>query len=254
MHPQRSVITRVLGTDPEVDVDTFSVETRPGDVFMLCSDGLTSMVDDGAILDIVERNRGEPRAGGPRARRGGEPAAAARTTSPSSLFEIGDDGEDGGDDTAERRRRDGRRGRPSPGSTSVPVVDDDDARRPRRSSSRARASRPAPPRGAASRGRRSPPCSAAAIVVVLAALVVWTLSRSYFVGAQPDGHVAVYQGFPWNIVGNVRLYRVRYESPVLAGELSQAERRQLFDHDLRYGAALDAVKRYEGPRSWRLAP
>src|SRR6266545_3809540 len=40
-HPQRSVITRALGTDPDVDVDTFSVETKPGDLFLLCSDGLT---------------------------------------------------------------------------------------------------------------------------------------------------------------------------------------------------------------------
>src|SRR5213596_477498 len=50
-HPQRSVITRALGTDPDVDVDTFSVETKPGDLFLLCSDGLTSMVDDETILD-----------------------------------------------------------------------------------------------------------------------------------------------------------------------------------------------------------
>jgi hypothetical protein len=56
-HPQRSVITRALGTDPDVDVDVFSVEARRGDVFLLCSDGLTSMVDDGRILDIVEENR-----------------------------------------------------------------------------------------------------------------------------------------------------------------------------------------------------
>src|SRR5262245_14759499 len=57
VHPQRSVITRVLGTDPEVDVDTFEVEASPGDVFMICSDGLTSMVDDASILGVVERNR-----------------------------------------------------------------------------------------------------------------------------------------------------------------------------------------------------
>jgi protein phosphatase len=56
-HPQRSVITRALGTDPDVDVDTFSIETRPGDLFMLCSDGLTSMVDDKVILDTVEKQR-----------------------------------------------------------------------------------------------------------------------------------------------------------------------------------------------------
>src|SRR5206468_183775 len=35
--------------------------------------------------------------------------------------------------------------------------------------------------------------------------VVWGLWRSHFVGAEPDGHVAVYQGVPWNIVGNVHL-------------------------------------------------
>jgi PPM family protein phosphatase len=56
-HPQRSVITRALGTDPDVDVDTFSIETVPGDLFMLCSDGLTSMVEDDVILQTVEKNR-----------------------------------------------------------------------------------------------------------------------------------------------------------------------------------------------------
>jgi serine/threonine protein phosphatase PrpC len=58
-HPQRSVITRALGTDPDVDVDTFSVETQSGDLFMLCSDGLTSMVEDEVILRTVEKHRGD---------------------------------------------------------------------------------------------------------------------------------------------------------------------------------------------------
>jgi protein phosphatase len=52
-HPQRSVITRALGTEPDVDVDTFTVETRPGDVFLLCSDGLTTMVPDREILSLL---------------------------------------------------------------------------------------------------------------------------------------------------------------------------------------------------------
>ena len=59
VHPQRSVITRALGTDPDVDADTFSVEAWPGDVFLLCSDGLTSMVADEQILRTVERNRND---------------------------------------------------------------------------------------------------------------------------------------------------------------------------------------------------
>src|SRR5438445_8909712 len=57
VHPQRSVITRALGTDPDVDVDTFTVQAREGDLFLLCSDGLTTMVDVETITGLVERNR-----------------------------------------------------------------------------------------------------------------------------------------------------------------------------------------------------
>ncbi len=58
IHPQRSVITRALGTEADVDVDVFTVETRDGDVFLLCSDGLTTMVDAGTIERILVLNRG----------------------------------------------------------------------------------------------------------------------------------------------------------------------------------------------------
>ena len=58
-HPQRSVITRALGTDPDVDVDTFSIPTHAGDLFMLCSDGLTSMVEDETILEAAEKHRND---------------------------------------------------------------------------------------------------------------------------------------------------------------------------------------------------
>jgi protein phosphatase len=58
-HPQRSVITRALGTDPDVDFDTFAVEPRAGDLFLLCSDGLTTMVDDQTILSVVEERRSD---------------------------------------------------------------------------------------------------------------------------------------------------------------------------------------------------
>jgi len=58
-HPQRSVITRALGTDPDVDVDTFSVRAETGDLFLLCSDGLTDMVSEESILDVVERHRAD---------------------------------------------------------------------------------------------------------------------------------------------------------------------------------------------------
>jgi serine/threonine protein phosphatase PrpC len=57
IHPQRSVITRAVGTDPDVDVDAFVVDANEGDIFLLCSDGLTDMVGDDDILDTVERHR-----------------------------------------------------------------------------------------------------------------------------------------------------------------------------------------------------
>jgi len=57
VHPQRSVITRALGTEADVDVDTFTVQAHANDVFLLCSDGLTTMVDVETINGIVERGR-----------------------------------------------------------------------------------------------------------------------------------------------------------------------------------------------------
>jgi serine/threonine protein phosphatase PrpC len=56
-HPQRSVITRAVGTEADVDVDIFSIRPEPGDLFLICSDGLTDMVDDETIIRAVEKHR-----------------------------------------------------------------------------------------------------------------------------------------------------------------------------------------------------
>ena len=53
VHPNRSVITRALGSDPTMSVDTFEVEAAPGDRLLLCSDGLTGMVADRDIERIL---------------------------------------------------------------------------------------------------------------------------------------------------------------------------------------------------------
>ena len=74
-HPQRSIITRALGPESEVEVDTLSFSARPGDVFLLCSDGLTTMVKDDAI-------GGDPGRGGD-ARRGGDASSSRRPTRPA---------------------------------------------------------------------------------------------------------------------------------------------------------------------------
>jgi len=57
VHPQRSVITRALGTEADVDVDVLSVQAEDGDLFLLCSDGLSTMVPEGTIAEILTQNR-----------------------------------------------------------------------------------------------------------------------------------------------------------------------------------------------------
>jgi protein phosphatase len=53
VHPNRSVITRALGTDAQMETDTLEIEAAPGDRLLLCSDGLTGMVGDAEIADLL---------------------------------------------------------------------------------------------------------------------------------------------------------------------------------------------------------
>jgi len=230
-HPQRSVITRALGTDPDVDVDTFSVETKPGDLFLLCSDGLTAMVDDETILREVERNRGDLTAASKAlvkaANKGGGDDNITVV-----FFEIGEGGETG--DTART-------------VTLPPIEGDDEATLDEHDGVPAvRVEEPARPRERHTGRGVLFALLALVLLVAICGFAAWGLWRSHFVGAEPDGHVAVYQGVPWNIVGNVKLYRAVYVSPLLTAQLSQAERKKLFDHSLRTdGSARAVVRRYE---------
>jgi protein phosphatase len=228
-HPQRSVITRALGTDPDVDVDTFSVETKPGDLFLLCSDGLTSMVDDETILREVERNRSDlAKAAKALVRAANKGGGEDNIT--VVFFEIaGDDGEHTltlppvEDEDEDEKTLDEHDGVPP---VAVAVEHRDEGRHA---------------------GRRALFALLVLVLIVgVCGFAVWGLWRSHFVGAESDGHVVVYQGLPWNIVGSVKLYRPVYVSPLLAEQLSQAERQKLFDHTLRSdGSAREQVRRYE---------
>ena len=247
-HPQRSVITRALGTDPDVDVDTFSVRTKPGDLFLLCSDGLTSMVGDDTILAEVERNRGDLQAAAKAlvraANRGG-----GEDNITVVFFEIAGADDDTGHTLSLPPAEDAAPGFEEDEDTldeldRVPAVETMAVPAAELEHEAARDGRPQERRGP---GRRILFAVIALVLVALACgFVVWGLWRSHFVGAEPDGHVAVYQGVPWNVVGNVHLYRTVYVSPLLAVQLSRNERRKLFDHSLRSkDSALKEVRRYE---------
>ena len=62
VHPRRSIITRALGIDPEVEVDEYPIELQPGDRILFCSDGLTTMVRPDEIASILSREHDPKRA------------------------------------------------------------------------------------------------------------------------------------------------------------------------------------------------
>jgi serine/threonine protein phosphatase PrpC len=57
VHPQRSMILRALGVAADVEVDTYCFEGREDDVFMLCTDGLSGLVHDTVIAEVLESAR-----------------------------------------------------------------------------------------------------------------------------------------------------------------------------------------------------
>jgi protein phosphatase len=256
-HPQRSVITRALGTDADVEVDTFTFEARLGDVFLLCSDGLSSMVADDVILRLVSesarldeaaralvqaanRSGGDDNITAVLFRLGTDDAAvvepSAAPPAPEPDLEDTLTGDEGVVVPPEAL----------PAQTAV-FRAEDVARLAAAAEQKAPAPLPPPRR----RRRRFRWLFWGSLITMTAALVAlagafWGLSRANFVGADADGRLAVYQGMPWDLGGGVKLYRARYVSQAQAVQLSAEERARLFDHDLTsYAAAREKVAGYE---------
>ncbi len=243
-HPQRNVITRALGTEADVDVDTFSIAGEPGDLFLLCSDGLTSMVDDQTILDTLDRNRADLDAALKELVRAANKSGGEDNITIVCFEMSGSDAPGKVLDETPAAPVDEETLTESDGVPTIAVED-----RPGWAADDWESLQPAPARS----GRRLSKRAWAVLIAVVAllalagALALFGLSRAHFVGAEKDGRIAVYQGVPWNIVGGLHLYRAVYVSPTLvAAQLSQAERRRLFDHDLTSEATAKArVERYE---------
>jgi serine/threonine protein phosphatase PrpC len=254
VHPQRSVITRALGTDPEVDVDTFAVGAESGDLFLLCSDGLTTMVGDEDISKLLTAARDLEQAGK------GLVKAANRAGGEDNvtvvLFRLAEDRAEleetavvsgngrGQDDDLE----DTLTGLEAPTITAAapaavlererewgPAVDEEPALR--------RAQPEEGPRW----GRRVILFALGlAFVAAVVAAAFWALSRANFIGVDDGGHVAVYQGVPWELGAGVHLYRARYVSQLQAVQLTETERQSLLDHHLTsYDSARDRLAPYE---------
>ena len=254
IHPQRSVITRALGTDPQVDVDSLGVDAEPGDVYLLCSDGLTTMVADEEILDIVGRAKNLEQAGKDLVkaanRRGGEDNITVVLFAVEADEPLGETAVMSGDGHASREElEDTLTGLEVPTVQGAPAFAEPAEEEGGWTTA---PPEPQPESRAAKRPKRRwgrrllLSLALLAFVAVLVALAFLGLSRAHFVGADEDGRVAVYQGLPWTLGAGLDLYRARYVSQLRAVQLTQGERAELFDHDLlSYDEARAQLSRYE---------
>jgi len=251
-HPQRSIITRALGPEAVVEPDALTVPARAGDVFLLCSDGLTSMVHEPdiaatladaptlrtAAANLVERAN----------------SAGGRDNITVVLFRLDDAGGESAPPTADvtqvgataLRAEDVQRAleqadpplSPSPAaavSAPAPVAE-------------RRTPRPAAAPGRTGRRRRLPrPGLGTALLVALVVTVLaggYLASQAvYFVGSGNDGFVTLYRGVPYDLPAGIGLYQEVYVSGVSDAQLTPAQRTTVSGQNLRSREDADAYLR-----------
>jgi serine/threonine protein phosphatase PrpC len=260
-HPQRSVITRALGPEVLVEVDTRSFRARAGDVYLLCSDGLTTMISEEQIAAVLlahtslrdtgealivaanqaggrdnitvvlirleDVHMGQPPVGEEHATMVGMPAVSVSPPvsqrPPASTTPLAS-----GADMA------GARGAPALAEREPP---------------RQRSPRSPRPAGAPTQRRRWRPRHAKAFVFVLVVLgligagAYLALQSVYFIATNSRGLITMYEGLPYELPGNLTLYSSQYVSGVSASTLAASRRRGLLDHSLRSEADAAALIR-----------
>jgi len=227
-HPQRSIITRALGPERRVEPDVHTQQARSGDLFLLCSDGLTSMVRQGRLQEIV--------ADAPDLRTAADRLVAeanemgGRDNITVVLFRLG--GDDGGGAAMDETMV-GARAPLERETDEVPAA-------------------PAPSRPPPKRRRRVTVKRVLALLLTLAVLGGLTvaalagLRQVYFVGQDDRGLVTLYRGVPYELPFGIDLYESRYVSSVPARTLTAQQRRRVLDHQLRSREdAADIVRRLE---------
>jgi protein phosphatase len=220
-HPQRSIITRALGPEEEVDVDTLTFSARPGDVFLLCSDGLTTMVkDEGIAAALVSTD--------------GLEQAVARLVDEANRA--------GGRDniTVVAFRLEGAKEGAAPEDATLigPTAEDTSL-----TSERVRAA--AGQRATSDEQRAAPPAKrrkwrtatkaivALAIIAVIAFGAWYGVRQIYFLGIDEGGRVSLYRGLPYDLPLGIKLYSEQYSLPVQAASVPAERRDSITNHELR---------------------
>jgi protein phosphatase len=268
VHPQRSIITRALGPEPEVEVDTYTHSGRDGDVYLLNSDGLTGMISEGKVAEILRDRESLEDAAEKLIAAANENGGKDNIT--VVLFRLGSDGDEPDDEDEEPGTLGGQ-------ATQVGVS----AETVRKEIARAETTKardvpddPPPERAtqvrtkvleedtgprSASRPQRAPPAhrrrrrryvTAAIVLVVLAAVIagLYALDRKFwFVGTNDRGQVTLFRGLPYDLPLGLELYTEEYESAVPAAAITdQRQRKYVLDHHARSeGESISLVRDIE---------
>jgi PPM family protein phosphatase len=254
-HPQRSIITRALGPEPDVEVDTYTMAGKAGDIYLLCSDGLTGMISDEEVTSILRGSESLEESADALVRAANQSGGKDNIT--VVLFRL-DEKEDGESEEEDEE--------PPPdetlaGQVSATKVQEAAATKTEESPAPAKIQRTKPTRSrtvsrprepATGPPRRHPARRAIGAVVAIALLgaVIGGLyvagRQSWFVGTNDAGLVTLYRGLPYELPFGVKLYSEQYASGVPAHAIPPRRRGRVLDHELRSRAdASDLVRQLE---------
>ena len=237
-HPQRSIITRALGPEPDVDVDTLTYPVRAGDVLLLCSDGLTAMVSEDRIAEILRTAATLDTAGSQLIAEANEAGGRDNITVVACRLE--EVAQDVPPEDATMIVPPAARTPPPPTAAppgdgaKVPVGAAVATTPPPRTHPR-----PEPVTRPPERRRRlrtKPVAIVLSVVIVLALIVAggYLASRQlYFIGTNSQGIVTIYRGFPYQLPFGINLYETDYVSGVPAALVPASRRKMVFDNRLR---------------------
>jgi PPM family protein phosphatase len=241
-HPQRSIITRALGPEPEVEVDTWTYPVRAGDVLLLCSDGLTSMISEEDVGEILGSAGSLEDAADRLIREANEAGGRDNITVVLSRFEETDDAAEADHPTMVTGpgATDGARDAPAAVAVATAPPSSTGRLTPRRERM-----------AGAPRQRRfvKPVAALVATVIVLVLIGAggYLASRQlYFIGTNAQGIVTIYRGFPYELPAGIRLYETYTVSGVPASLVPPDRRGQFFNNQLRsQSQALNLVRQLE---------
>jgi protein phosphatase len=250
VHPQRSIITRALGPEGDVEVDTFTHTAKDGDVYLLCSDGLSGMVSDQAMAEILSGASSLDDAA--RALIDAANANGGKDNITAVVFRVA---EDEGAEAESDTPPDGVAATPAdqPTEAGTMALGADEAARAREQAA-ARAGPPARTGGAASTAARPPGTPAprdgaprrrrpklgsgtSLFLIGLAIVVVGLYAGTrqvYFLGTDDRGAVSLFRGLPYELPLGLDLYTHEYSSSVPAAAIDdRRQRSRLLGHKLR---------------------